>query len=132
VPARILIIEDDAASLALAKYLLESAGYQIHVATNGVDGLRCALTAGADLVICDIEMPRMNGYEVAQHLIKDPLWSGPPIIAVTAFSMPGDREKALSAGFAGYLSKPITPETFVSQIESFLKPSGGQAPAKRP
>jgi CheY-like chemotaxis protein len=123
VATRILLIEDDAASLALAKYLLESAGYTTQVATNGVDGLRCALTVGADLVICDIEMPRMNGYEVAQHLIKDPLWGGSPIIAVTAFSMPGDREKALNAGFAGYLSKPITPETFVSQIESFLEPS---------
>lgn len=119
-PARILIIEDDSASRELEKYLLESAGYITFDAEDGEAGVRMALETNPDMVICDLQMPVMNGYEVIRYLREHPDWRHVPIIAVTAFSMTGDRETALAAGFDEHLSKPIEPEVFVGQIEALL------------
>ncbi|MBV7544545.1 response regulator [Acidovorax sp. sic0104] len=121
--ATILVVEDDEASRQLVLYLLEDAGHRVLAAENGALGLALALAHGPDLVLCDLQMPVMNGYEVARHLRLHPEWRVVPLVAVTAFSMPGDREKALEVGFDDHLSKPITPETFVQQIEAFLGPS---------
>jgi two-component system cell cycle response regulator DivK len=121
-PARILIIEDDYASRELAAYLLNASGYSASVAEDGDSGVRLALETSPDLVICDLQIPRLNGYQVLQRLRSDPAWRPVPIIAVTAFSMSGDREKALAAGFDEHLTKPITPDTFVGQIEAYLPP----------
>lgn len=120
--ARILIIEDDSASRELVTYLLDAAGYDTLEAEDGSAGLRLALEANPDLIICDLQMPVMNGYEVIRHLHAHPVWRRVPMIAVTAFSMEGDRETALSAGFDEHITKPITPETFVEQVEAFLPP----------
>lgn len=120
--ARILIIEDDYASRELVKYLLDEAGYDTLDAENGSLGLRLALEANPDLVVCDLQMPVMNGYTVIRQLHADPVWRRVPMIAVTAFSMEGDRETALSAGFDEHITKPIAPETFVGQVELFLPP----------
>jgi CheY-like chemotaxis protein len=120
VPARILIIADDGASLKLAKYLLQSAGYGILTARDGETGLRLARNASPDAVICYMRLPRMTGYELVRALHASPTWHGAPLIAVTASSMAGDRERTLAAGFDGYLSKSITAKTFVGEIESFL------------
>lgn len=121
-PARILIIEDDSASRELVKYLLETAGYVTFDADDGSIGVRMALEMKPDLVICDLQMPVMNGYEVVRYLRETPGWHRVALIAVTAFSMAGDRETALAAGFDEHITKPITPETFVDQIEAFLPP----------
>lgn len=121
-PARILIIEDDSASRELVKYLLEAAGYTTLDADDGSVGVRMALEANPDLVICDLQMPVMNGFEVVRQLREHPGWHRVALIAVTAFSMPGDRETALAAGFDEHITKPITPEAFVAQIEAFLPP----------
>lgn len=118
--ATILVIEDDEASRLLVSYLLESAGHRVLVAENGGLGLAMALAEAPDLILCDLQMPVMNGYEVAKALRSAPAWRTVPLVAVTAFSMPGDREKALEVGFDEHLSKPINPETFVSQVEAFL------------
>ncbi len=119
-PARILVVEDDAASRELARYLLAAAGYEAIVASDGGMGARMAIEATPDLLLCDLQMPVMDGYEVLKHLLLASAWRRVPVIAVTAFSMPGDREMALAAGFDGYLTKPITPETFVREVEAFL------------
>lgn len=119
-PTRILIIEDDSASRALVRYLLEAAGYATMEAEDGGVGLRMAQQAQPDLIICDLQMPVMNGYELARALRDQADWRRVPLIAVTAFSMAGDRETALAAGFDEHITKPITPETFVAQIEAFL------------
>ena len=116
----ILVIEDDDASRMLVTYLLESAGYSVLAAENGAVGLELALSRPHDLIVCDLQMPILNGYQVAQTLRSHPRWRAVPLVAVTAFSMPGDREKALEMGFDDHLSKPITPETFVGQIAAFL------------
>ena len=119
-PATVLVIEDDEASRMLLTYLLEAAGHRVLAAENGAVGLDLALAEGPDIVLCDLQMPVMNGYEVARGLRSSPCWRVVPLVALTAFSMRGDREKALEIGFNEHLSKPIAPETFVQQIESFL------------
>ncbi|CAN7296747.1 response regulator [Acidovorax sp. LjRoot118] len=121
--ARILVIEDDEASRMLVTYLLEADGYQVYSASNGRDGVRAALEHGPDLILSDLQMPVMDGYEVARLLHADPGWRRAPLVAVTAFSMPGDREKALEVGFQDHISKPIDPERFVRQVEAYLSPS---------
>jgi two-component system cell cycle response regulator DivK len=123
VPARILIIEDDDFSRDLVHYLLHSAGYTTLDAVDGGVGLQYALEKNPDLILCDLQMPVMNGYDVIRRLKDNPLWRPVPIVALTAFSMAGDRENALAAGFDEHFSKPITPERFIQQIESLLSPN---------
>ena len=118
--ARILIIEDNRTNMELMVYLLTAFGYQLDTAADGCKGIERALSTLPDLVICDLEMPVMSGYEVVKHL-RDRIETKPiPMIAVTAYAMVGDRDKILAAGFDGYVSKPIYPETFVKEVESFL------------
>jgi len=123
--ATIVVMEDDDASRQLVIYLLEASGYRVLSADNGAAGLELALSQPHDLILCDLQMPVLNGYQVAQTLRSHPAWRAVPLVAVTAFSMPGDREKALEMGFDEHLSKPITPETFVQQVQSFLDGGGG-------
>ena len=101
---RVLLIEDDPASLELARYLLEAAGHTVLGATSGEDGL-------------DLQLPGIDGCSVARHLQHASANGQPVRIALTALSLPGDRERALQAGFHAFLSKPITPETFVATVE---------------
>jgi len=118
--ARILVIEDNPANLELVQYLLQSAGHEVLTAVDGAQGLAMAQRTAPDLVICDLQMPLLDGYEVLRRLRADPITCDLVVIAVTAFSMPGDRERVAVAGFDGYLSKPIEPEQFVATIESWL------------
>lgn len=128
--ARILVIEDNVANMDLMAYLLEASGYVTLRAIDGEEGLRLAETAQPDLVLCDIQMPKLNGYEVARALKAHAQLRSVPLIAVTAFAMVGDREKSIAAGFDGHLTKPIEPTTFVAQVESYLALKlRGNAPA---
>jgi len=120
--ARILIIEDDPASRELAGYLLSCAGHAVHAAHDGAEGLHAARAQIPDLIICDLQMPVMNGFEFLAGLRAVPELRAVRVIAVTAFSMSGDRDKTLAAGFEEYLSKPIDPYNFVAQIEALLPP----------
>ncbi len=120
-PARVLIAEDNRASLELFEYLLQAGGYGTACARDGSEAVELARAFQPDLVICDLQMPILNGFEVIRALKAIPALERIPVIAVTAFSMAGDREKALAAGFDAHISKPIDPETFVSEIESFLR-----------
>jgi len=120
---RILIIEDNPANLELMGYLLRCSGHEVLIATDGPEGLDCAQMEAPDLIICDIQMPRMTGFEVALHLKGNDQLKHIPLVAITAFAMVGDRERVLAGGFDGYLAKPIDPEAFVGQIEAFLLPN---------
>lgn len=120
--ASILVIEDDEASRMLLTYLLEAAGYRVLHAPDGSEGVRIALAESPDLILSDLQMPVMNGYEVARLLTAHPRWRKVPLVAVTAFSMPGDREKALEVGFQDHISKPIDPERIVGQVQAYLPP----------
>jgi CheY-like chemotaxis protein len=121
--ARILIVEDNEANLALVEYLLKAAGYEILTAADGAQGMRSAQESRPDLIICDIQLPGMSGYEVLEQIRADPVLKDTPVIALTAFSMPNDRSDVLEAGFNCYLSKPIEPEKFRAQIEACLDPA---------
>jgi len=128
--ARILVIEDNVANMELMTYLLQAFGHATLKARDGMEGLALAGRERPDLIICDLQMPLLSGYEVAQRLKSDPALRRIPLLAVTAFAMGDDRRKALDAGFDGYFTKPITPETFVQQVQAFLPSdrSAGTAP----
>lgn len=128
--ARIFVIEDNPTNLELMVYLLKAFEYETDSALNGEDGLASISQNPPDLVICDIHLPGKSGYEIVQQLKSMHRTRMIPIIAVTAFAMVGDRDKLLAAGFDGYISKPITPETFVHQIAQFLPTR--EAPGKVP
>ncbi len=117
---RILIIEDNRTNMELMVYLLTAFGYEILAAENGTKGIERAVRELPDLIICDMQMPDLDGYQVAEQLKGRTELQDVPLIAVTAYAMVGDRDKILKAGFDGYLTKPIYPETFVKQIEVFL------------
>jgi two-component system cell cycle response regulator len=119
-PARILLIEDNAANLELMSYLLRAFGHTVIAARDGHDGLASAHAERPDLILCDIQLPGIGGIEVASRIRGDAALDGIPLLAVTALAMVGDRETILAAGFDGYLTKPITPETFVQQVDAFL------------
>ncbi|MYM68174.1 EAL domain-containing protein [Pseudoduganella sp. FT55W] len=119
--ARILIIEDNATNMELMVYLLRAFGYTPLSASDGEAGVAAAKRELPDLIICDVHLPKLDGYGVVTALKADPEVRHIPALAVTALAMVGDREKLLEAGFDGYIGKPIEPDTFVSQIESFLQ-----------
>lgn len=123
--ATVLVVEDDDASRLLATCLLESVGHRVLAAENGAVGLAIALAEAPDLILCDVQMPVMDGYALAQALRAHPGWRPVPLVAVTAFSMPGDRERALQSGFDEHLTKPITPETFAQQVQALLAAGNG-------
>jgi two-component system cell cycle response regulator DivK len=117
----ILLIEDNEQNRYLATFLLEKAGYAVVPAADGQLGIELAGRIVPKLILLDIQLPTMDGHAVAQALRRNPVLDKIPIVAVTSYAMVGDREKALAAGCNGYLEKPINPETFVVEIESYLK-----------
>lgn len=120
--AKILIIDDDPVNLDLLGYLLRAFSHEPLIALGGEEALRMAGAQIPDLILCDIQMPDMHGFEVLRRLRADQRLAFVPIVGVTALAMVGDREKIIAAGFDGYLTKPIAPETFVAEIEKYLPP----------
>lgn len=123
-PKRVLVIEDNPTNLELMTLLLEAFDYTVLAARGGAEGIQLTRQEKLDLIICDVQMPGVDGYEVARYLKKDPMLRGIPLVAVTALAMVGDREKVLAAGFDGYIDKPITPEIFGKQVAAFLDRKG--------
>ena len=121
--ARVLIIDDTPASLELMKYLLEASGYAVMTATTGPKGIAAARRDVPDLVLCDVQLPGMDGMDVAREFRDAPALAGVPMVAVTAFDLPGDRSRLLAAGFDGYVPKPIEVETFCAEVGVFLSPT---------
>jgi two-component system, cell cycle response regulator DivK len=123
VSAQVLVIEDNEANLELMTYLLRAFGYATEVARDGLSGLARLRQGGIDLVICDVQLPGLDGLTLAAQARGTAAGRAVPLVAVTAFARAEDRERVLSAGFDGYLSKPIEPETFVDQVAQFLPPA---------
>lgn len=117
---RILIVEDHPANLELARYLLAAAGHEVLLAQDGNEGLAIALAQQPDLIVSDLQMPNMSGYELIAALKREPRSAHIPTVALTALSMPGDERTALAAGFDAYLSKPFAPETFERDLMAVL------------
>jgi CheY-like chemotaxis protein len=120
VSASILVVEDNRDNMNLMEYLLRAFGYTPLLASSGTKGIRLAAERNPDVILMDVQMPEMDGYEATAMIKRDPNLAGIPIVAVTAFAMVGDGDRILASGFDGYISKPITPETFVSEVEAFL------------
>lgn len=119
--ARVLLVEDNETNRQLMEYLLTRFGHAVTVAVDGAEGLAVLRRERPDVVVCDIEMPRLDGMALAQAVRADPALAGVPLLAVTSYAMLGDRERVLDAGFDGYLAKPIDPERFVPWLEDHLR-----------
>lgn len=116
----LLIIEDNPDNYYLMRFLLEKHGYTIFGADNGRDGIKMAKELIPTGILLDIQLPEMNGYEIAVELLKQPELKKIPIIVVTSYAMVGDKEKALQSGAIGYIEKPINPDTFVVELREYL------------
>jgi signal transduction histidine kinase/CheY-like chemotaxis protein len=119
----ILLVEDYQPNILVARTMLESLGYECDVALNGHEALGKLAARNYDLVLMDVQMPEMNGYETSQHIRASEALSGGhiPIIGVTAFAMRGDKEKCLRAGMDDYISKPFMPEELERKMHALLK-----------
>jgi len=117
---RILIADDKASSRELLRTVLEHQGYAVIEAANGDEALLKARAAAPDLILLDLQMPIRSGYDVIRELRGEVQFRAVPIIAVTASAMQGDREKALAAGFNGYLTKPLPLSNLRSEIQRLL------------
>lgn len=118
--ARILVIEDNPVNMELMTYMLKAFGHEPLQARDGTLGLELARTSQPDLILCDIQIPGLDGYALAQRLKQDDALRRIPLIAVTAYAMVGDREKVLAAGFDGYVAKPIDPAELANTIATIL------------
>lgn len=118
----ILVIEDNEQNLYLTTFLLEQAGYEVAQARDGQAGIDLARKVQPVLILLDIQLPSMDGYAVARGLRENGIVKEVPIVAVTSYAMAGDRERVLEAGCAGYIEKPIDPDSFVSEVEVHLPP----------
>lgn len=127
--ARLLIIEDNPVSLQLTKHVLRDGGYTVLAAEDSARGLALIRQQRPDLVICDLQLPAMNGFELLEALRQDPACCQVAVLAVTAYSAPGDAARALAAGFCGYVRKPILPKDFVRLVEEHLAPELRAAPS---
>ena len=120
-----LLVEDNENNRYLLTLLLKNAGFTVVIAEDGRSALEIAQREQPDVILLDIQMPEMDGYEVATHLKGDAELARIPIVGVSSFAMPGDREKAIRMGFAGYIEKPVDPEHFSETVLSIL----GREPA---
>ena len=118
---KILLVEDNESNRYLAQFLLQREGFAGDVALNGKQALDVARRNQPDLVVLDIQLPEMDGYETAEHFKRDLALVDIPLLGVSSFAMVGDKAKALQAGFAGYLEKPINPFTFAQKVARFLE-----------
>ena len=119
---KILVVEDNEQNMYLVTFILKNAGHEVLQAYNGMDGVSMAEQYLPDLILLDIQLPKMDGYVVSRILRKNEKLAKIPIVAITSYAMPGDREHTLAAGCTGYIEKPINPETFISQVEAYFKP----------
>ncbi len=115
-----LLVEDNENNRYLAKFLLEREGFAVTVAVDGKQALEIAWLDKPDLVLMDIQMPKMDGYQTAEQFKSEPTLKHIPLVGVSSFVMPGDRERALQVGFVAYIEKPINPDTFAQEVKRFL------------
>jgi CheY-like chemotaxis protein len=122
---RILLAEDNPANAYLARFLLERHGFSVTHAVNGVECVAHARAEPPDLVLVDLQMPLMDGFDVVRELRAMASTRDIPVIAASAFALAGDRDKALAAGFCEYIEKPFEPTTFAARVAAHVRQSGG-------
>lgn len=118
---RILVVEDNPLNLKLIRDVLVHQGYDVIEARSGEEGVGLAHDRAPALVLMDLQLPGIDGVEALRLLRQDPVVGDVPVVAVTAFAMKEDRERAYANGFDGYLSKPISVRALPAQVEAFLR-----------
>lgn len=118
---KVLVADDKATSRELVRTVLEKCGYEVFEAADGIEALQRAREIHPDLIILDLHMPGVGGIGVVRELRLETQFASTPIMALTASAMQGDQERALSAGFTGYLSKPIRLATLRNEVERLLQ-----------
>jgi two-component system cell cycle response regulator DivK len=119
--AKVLYIEDNVENRTLVKRVLEVEGYVVLEADDGIDGLRIVREEAPDLILIDINLPEVDGYEITTRLRRMKGLRNIPIVALTANVLKGDRERSLDAGCDGYIQKPIDVDLLPAQIAAFLR-----------
>ena len=118
---KILVVEDNEKNMYLMNFILTKKGYEVIKAETGEKGVELALKEKPDLVIMDVQLPGIDGLEATKRIRESDADGKIPIVAITSYAMAGDKEKVLKAGCSGYIEKPINTDTFMSEIEKFLK-----------
>jgi two-component system, cell cycle response regulator DivK len=121
---RILIVEDTEDNLHIARDLLSSAGYDLLEATDGAAAVSMAALHQPDLILMDIQLPKLNGYDATRQIRANAALDSVPIIAITSYALSGDDIKAKAAGCDAYIAKPYSPRALLAEIRRFLGPSG--------
>ncbi|MDI6790990.1 MAG: response regulator, partial [Thermodesulfobacteriota bacterium] len=117
---KVLIVEDQPDNLFLFKEAIRPGGYAIYTATNGQEAVEVAQREKPDIILMDIQMPVMDGYETARRIRAIPEMAAVPIIALTARAMKGEKEKAIEEGCSDYLAKPVSPAAVLKKVEEWL------------
>jgi two-component system cell cycle response regulator DivK len=120
-PKKILVVDDNQDSRELVVKVLKNKGYEMVEAVDGEEAVERSVAEKPDLILLDISIPKLNGYEVARILKNREEFKDIPIVALTAHAMKGDRMKALEAGCEGYITKPINVRELPAQVKSFIK-----------
>jgi len=117
---KILVIEDNAINLYLMRTILEKTGYRVVEAQDGYRGVERAIAEQPDLILMDIQLPSLDGFEVTKKIQSIEELKKIPIIAVTSYAMVGDKERILKAGCTAYIEKPIEPQSFIEEIKKYI------------
>jgi two-component system cell cycle response regulator DivK len=120
---RILVVEDQEDNMQILRDLLSSAGYEMIEAQDGEAAVRVAVSDRPDLILMDIQLPLLDGYEATRRIRADPAMRAIPIIVVTSYALSGDEAKARAAGCDGYVSKPYSPRQLLAKIREYLPKS---------
>jgi two-component system cell cycle response regulator DivK len=118
---RILVVEDTEDNRQIMRDLLSSAGYDLIEAQDGAEGVAMAKSQRPDLILMDIQLPVLDGYEATRRIKADPAISHIPVIAVTSYALSGDEAKTRAAGCDGYVAKPFSPRQLLAKINEFLR-----------
>jgi two-component system, cell cycle response regulator DivK len=124
-PTRVLVVEDNPLNLKLVRDVLLRAGFEVIEARSGEEGVAQARACTPDMILMDLQLPGIDGTQAMRMIKEDPGGTDIPIVALTAFAMSEDRERALRSGFDGYLSKPISVRDLPRQISEFLPERSG-------
>lgn len=119
----VLLVEDNEDNLLVYRTILEHVGYRVIEARDGEQGVGCARSNLPDMILMDISIPKIDGWEATRRLKADSSTRGIPVVALTAHALEEDREKALLAGCDGYLAKPVEPRRVVEEVQRFIGPA---------
>ena len=117
---RILVVEDQEDNRIILRRLLSNAGYELIEAVNGEDGVALALSTRPDLILMDIQLPVMDGYEATRRIKSNAELKSIPVIAVTSYALSGDEAKARAAGCDAYVAKPFSPRQLLAKVREYL------------